>query len=338
MLYPLKFHPVLRTMVWGGDRIAAYKGIETDQPSIGESWEVSAYPGMESVVAEGALAGRTLSSLVEEYRGKLVGEPVYARCGDEFPLLVKFIDARADLSIQVHPDDAMARRVHGEQNGKTEMWYVMDSAPDAHLYSGITRPFTPEEYERLIAEDRIVDVLADHPVKEGDVFFLPAGRIHAICAGTFLAEIQQTSDLTYRIYDYNRPGLDGKPRPLHTDKAKEAIDYKVYPSYKTAYEPVLDARTPLVSCPYFTTDLYRLTRPLRIPLGTLDSFFIVMCLEGTGMLEDGEPLFGGDGLPTATRGHRTTLRPGETVLIPATSRGIVLTPEGGNMKLLTTHC
>ena len=230
MLYPLKFHPVLRTMVWGGDRIAAYKGIETDQPSIGESWEVSAYPGMESVVAEGALAGRTLSSLVEEYRGKLVGEPVYARCGDEFPLLVKFIDARADLSIQVHPDDAMARRVHGEQNGKTEMWYVMDSAPDAHLYSGITRPFTPEEYERLIAEDRIVDVLADHPVKEGDVFFLPAGRIHAICAGTFLAEIQQTSDLTYRIYDYNRPGLDGKPRPLHTDKAKEAIDYKVYPS------------------------------------------------------------------------------------------------------------
>ena len=338
MLYPLKFHPVLRTMVWGGDRIAAYKGIETDQPSIGESWEVSAYPGMESVVAEGALAGRTLSSLVEEYRGKLVGEPVYARCGDEFPLLVKFIDARADLSIQVHPDDAMARRVHGEQNGKTEMWYVMDSAPDAHLYSGITRPFTPEEYERLIAEDRIVDVLADHPVKEGDVFFLPAGRIHAICAGTFLAEIQQTSDLTYRIYDYKRLGLDGKPRQLHTEQAKLAIDYKVYPSYKTAYEPALDARTPLVSCPYFTTDLYRLTRPLRIPLGTLDSFFIVMCLEGTGMLEDGEPLFGGDGLPTATRGHRTTLRPGETVLIPATSRGIVLTPEGGNMKLLTTHC
>lgn len=338
MLYPLKFRPNLRPMIWGGDRIAAYKGIQDAPHGIGESWEVSAYPGRESVVAEGSLAGKTLPALVSAYREKLVGERVYSRCGDEFPLLVKFIDARADLSIQVHPDDAMARRVHGEQNGKTEMWYVMDSAPNAHLYSGITRAFTPREYERLVAEDRIVDVLADHPVREGDVFFLPAGRIHAICAGTFLAEIQQTSDLTYRIYDYGRPGLDGKPRPLHTDKAKEAIDYKVYPSYRTAYEPVLDGPTPLVSCPYFTTDLYRLTRPYNLPLDGLDSFLVIMCLEGEGTLADAEPLFGPDGRPTATKGHLTTLRPGETVLIPATSRGVTLTPAGPAMKLLTTHC
>ena len=323
MLYPLKFHPVLRTMVWGGDRIAAYKGIHTDQERIGESWEVSAYPGMESVVAEGPLAGWTLPDLVAAYGPELVGTRVHARCGDHFPLLVKFIDARADLSIQVHPDDAMARRVHGEENGKTEMWYVMDSAPSAHLYSGITRAFTPEEYTRLIAEDRIVDVLADHRVREGDVFFLPAGRIHAICAGTFLAEIQQTSDLTYRIYDYGRPGLDGKPRPLHTDLAREAIDYHVYPSYRTDYESVPDARTPLVDCPYFTTDLYRVEHPLGIPLRDLDSFLIVLCLEGNGTLEDG--------------GFRTGLRAGETVLVPATSQGLHLTPSTP-MKLLTTHC
>ena len=325
-------------MVWGGDTLAAYKGIENAPAHIGESWEISGYPGHESVVANGALAGRNLNDLVREYKGQLIGGKVYAAYGDQFPLLIKFIDARDDLSIQVHPDDRLAAERHPGSKGKTEMWYVVKADPGAYLLSGINTPITPVEYVKLVAENRITEVLERFDIRPGDVFFLPAGRIHAIGAGSFVAEIQQTSDLTYRIYDYGRPGMDGKPRPLHTEKAKEAIDYKVYPSYRTEYEPVMDARTPLVSCPYFTTDLYRLTRPQQIPLGDLDSFLIVMCLEGEGTLEDGEPLFGSDGRPTATRGHLATLRPGETILIPATSRGIRIAPSGPSMKLLTTHC
>lgn len=336
-MYPLKFKPFLRTMVWGGKKIARYKGLATEHDLIGESWEVSDVPGHESVVLNGALKGRNLTDLVKEFRGSLVGEHVYARMGDEFPLLVKFIDARADLSIQVHPDDAMAQRRHGEPNGKTEMWYVVDAEPGACLYSGLTREITPEVYETLVAEGTITDVLARHEVKPGDVFFLPAGRIHAICSGCFIAEIQQTSDLTYRIFDYGRVGLDGKPRELHTELAKEAIDYKVYPDYRKEYMPVKDVETGLVSCKYFTTSLYDLDRKVTKDLSRIDSFLIVMCLSGSGTLTDSEPVFDEEGRRGPTKGHRTTLRQGETVLIPATSVGIALTPADGGMKVLTSY-
>ena len=334
-MYPLIFTPFLRPMIWGGDRIAPFKGIETDLEKIGESWEISGHPDHETAVAEGPLAGKTVNELVALFKERLVGEKVYARYGDRFPLLIKFIDAAADLSIQVHPDDAMARRVEGEPSGKTEMWYVVASAPGGHLFSGLSREITPEEFRTLVAEGRITDALARYDVAPGDVFFLPAGRIHAICGGVLLAEIQQTSDLTYRIFDYNRPGLDGKPRALHVDKAAEAVDYTVHPSYKTDYEVVPDGVTPLVDCPYFTTELFDLEKKFRLPLEEVDSFVVVICVEGEGELLDSEPVFDEEGRPGPTKGHAVTLRRGMSVLIPATSKGLTFKPSG-RMKVLTT--
>ena len=222
-MYPLKFKPILKTLVWGGEKIAPFKGIKTDIHNIGESWELSGVKGNESVVANGPLAGKTITELIGEYKGELVGKTNYEKTGTEFPLLIKFIDARQDLSIQVHPDDELAARRHNGSKGKTEMWYVVKADKDAHLMSGLKQAITPEEYVTRVADNTITDVLHDYNVSPGDVFFLPAGRIHSIGAGSFIAEIQQTSDITYRIYDFGRLGLDGKPRELHTELAKDAL-------------------------------------------------------------------------------------------------------------------
>ena len=330
-MYPLKFKPILKTVVWGGEKIAPYKEIVTDQHHIGESWELSGVRGNESAVAEGPLAGKTIADLVKEYKGALVGEHVYADTGDEFPLLIKFIDAMGDLSIQVHPNDELAARRHNGSKGKTEMWYVVAADPGAHLLAGLTEEITPEIYAAKVADGTITDVLARHEVHAGDVFFLPAGRIHAICGGCFIAEIQQTSDITYRIYDYGRLGLDGKPREVHTELAKDAIDYTVYPSYRTDYVPAKNAETEVVSCKYFTTSIYDLDRAVRKDLSCVDSFLVVMCLEGRGRIEDSEPLAGGP-----TKGHSIEVHQGETVLIPATSRGVRFMPDG-NAKFLTSY-
>lgn len=328
-MYPLKFEPYLRTMVWGGEGIAPYKGIVTQLHRIGESWEISGVEGHESVVAEGPLKGRTLGSLVQEYKGELVGEHVYAATGDRFPLLVKFIDPADNLSIQVHPGDEMARARHGEPNGKTEMWYVVRAGEGAHLLCGLSRTITPADYDRLVQENRITDVLCDYPVREGDAFFLPPGRIHALCPGAFVAEIQQTSDLTYRIYDYNRPGLDGKPRPLHTEAAREAIDYRATGDYKVHYEALPDRENEVVSCPYFSTRLLDLQQPFLKDLSRIDSFVAVMCLSGEGRLEVSIPHDG------PTKGHVTSLRQGETVLIPATATGVRFLPSVPQKFLLS---
>lgn len=246
----LKFAPILKTLVWGT-----------------ENWVLSGVPGSESVVADGPLAGTALTQL----------------WGGPFPLLIKFIDARRDLSIQVHPDDTLARARHG-CNGKTEMWYVTGADPGAQLLSGFSRSVTPDEYERLVAEDRIVDALARHEVHEGDVFFLPAGRVHAIGGGCRIAEIQQTSDITYRIYDYGRPGLDGKPRELHTALARDAIDFSVSADYRTHYVPVFDRPVELVRCPHFTTELLMLTKPVALPVPA-GEFRIVVVLQGSVRLQ-----------------------------------------------------
>ena len=320
-MYPLKFKPILKTIVWGGEKIAPYKEIETDQKHIGESWELSGVHGNESVVAEGPLAGRSIADLVKQYKGELIGSHVYENTGDEFPLLIKFIDALTDLSIQVHPNDELAAKRHNSK-GKTEMWYVVDAEPGAHLLAGLTEHITPEEYAAKVADGTITDVLARHEVHPGDVFFLPAGRIHAICGGCFIAEIQQTSDITYRIYDYGRLGLDGKPREVHTELAKDAIDYKVYDNYRTEYTPVQNEEVEVVSCQYFTTSIYDLTLPYAKDLSELDSFLVVICLSGRGTLEvDGEEI---------------TVHQGETVLVPASADDICFVPEEG-MKLLTSH-
>ena len=316
-LYTLKFSPFFRTMVWGGERILPYKGVPGNLPKIGESWEISGYGEHLTLVDNGPLRGKSVLELCALYKEQLLGKHVYEAVGDDFPLLIKFIDAHSDLSIQVHPDDAMARRVHGPGfRGKTEMWYVIDTEPGAALYCGLSKNVTPEEYASHVADGTITDILARFEVQPGDVFFLPPGRIHAICSGCMLAEIQQTSDLTYRIWDYGRLGLDGKPRQLHTELAKEAIDFKVYDNYRIPYTLVKDTSVQLVSCDYFTTCVCDLTKPMELELP--DSFMAVMSISGSGTVA---------GLP---------VRQGDTVLVPACMESINLIPDG-SMKVLTSH-
>ena len=323
-MYPLKFRPILKSVVWGGEKIAPFKEISTDQHNIGESWELSGVKGNESVIANGEYAGRTITDLVHEFKGKLIGEKNYEKTGDQFPLLIKFIDAKQDLSIQVHPDDKLAAARHNGSKGKTEMWYVVAADKDAHLMSGLTAEITPEEYEEKVNNHTITDVLHDYKVAPGDVFFLPAGRIHSIGSGSFIAEIQQTSDITYRIYDFGRLGLDGKPRELHTELAKAAIDYTVYPDYRTNYERTPDTENVLVDCSYFTTSMYELDRPFTRDLKDMDSFLVVICIAGKGTLKDAE-------------GNEVTMHQGETVLVPADCTEVTFTPEGGRMQLLTSY-
>ena len=297
-----KFTPILKTLVWGT-----------------ESWVLSGVPGSESVVAEGPEAGKKITDL---YPG-------------QFPLLIKFIDAKRDLSIQVHPDNELAAKRHG-CSGKTEMWYVIGAEPGAKLISGLKEPITPDDYVRLVEQDRITDVLAEHAVAPGDVFFLPSGRIHAIGGGCYLAEIQQTSDITYRIYDYNRPGLDGKPRQLHTQEAKDAIDYHVYPEYRTLYEPRQNEPVELVRCPYFTTTLYDLTQRAEIPdqVGDDDkTSFAGLTGESPFLIAIG--LFGSGTVKTEQ--DEKKLSPGEAVLIPAAEGEISFIPAVSGWKFLTTH-
>ena len=322
-MYPLKFQNIFKSVVWGGEKIAPFKGVNTQQKNIGESWELSGVKGNESIVAEGPLAGRTITSLAEEYKGALLGEKVYAATGAEFPLLIKLIDARDDLSIQVHPDDALAAERHNGSKGKNEMWYVVQADEKAHLMSGLNKEITPEEYAAKVADNTITDVLHDYDVHAGDVFFLPAGRIHSIGKGCFIAEIQQTSDITYRIYDFGRLGLDGKPRELHTELSKAAIDYTVLPDYKTQYQSIKNQENEIVSCKYFTTSLYELDKEVTKDMSGLDSFVIAICVEGCGSLTDSE-------------GNTVSLSQGETVLVPACSRSFTLRPEG-NMKVITSY-
>jgi mannose-6-phosphate isomerase len=313
-----KFRPILKSLIWGGEKIAPYKGIDTEMKSIGESWEISGVKGNESVVAGGADYGMTLPELIERDREALVGKANFDRFGMEFPLLIKFIDARQDLSIQVHPDDELAWERH-QSKGKTEMWYVVDADNGSSLRSGFAKQVTPDEYEQSIADNTITDLLKEYEIHKGDLFFLPAGRIHSIGAGAFIAEIQQTSNITYRIYDFNRLDDKGNPRELHTELSKDAIDYTVLPDYRTYYEERNDERVPLVSCNYFTTSLLKLTKPYEMPLENLDSFVILICTSGKGTVTDNE-------------GNSVEIRQGESVLVPASVKGLKFdTAEGLDM-------
>ena len=278
-----KFRPYLKETIWGGTRLVPFKGITTSAANIGESWEISAVKGHESIVAEGRDKGRSLPDLIKEYGPRLVGQKVFDKFGTAFPLLIKFIDAAQDLSIQVHPNDALAKARHFCR-GKTEMWYVIDAAENAKVYSGLHRKLTPTEFEELAngkhSGNPFADVLSYHNSHVGDVFFLPAGRLHAIGAGNLLAEIQETSDITYRVYDFDRVGSDGAKRELHTALAKDAIDYRVLADgeYRTAYDRSA-AKAPLVDCPYFKVERIRLSGAETIDLQT-QAFVVVMCLEG----------------------------------------------------------
>lgn len=314
-----KFEPLLKQTIWGGNKIVSFKHIQSDMENVGESWEVSGVPGDESVVANGECKGKTLNEVLAEMKQKLVGEENYKRFGDRFPLLIKFIDARQDLSIQVHPDDETAHR-QGKAMGKTEMWYVMDSDEDASLKVGLKKKITPEEYARMVEDDTICDALGNYKVKSGDCFFIPAGRIHAICSGSFIAEIQQTSDVTYRIYDYKRKDKNGNYRELHTKEAAEAIDYTVLDDYRTEYTPVKNEATQLVSCPLFTTAVYDLTEPMTLDYSELDSFVILIALKGEGSI-------------LTSSGNSYSFREGESILLPATTEMVKVE---GNIKFLET--
>ena len=321
-LYPLTFAPLLKEVIWGGSDIRPFKGLEPDDKKIGESWEISHVDDNFSIVAEGALAGKNLDELIDLYGERLVGKSVQERFGHRFPLLIKFIDARDYLSIQVHPDDELGMKRHNSF-GKTEMWYVINAAPKAKLYSGFAVQSSPEDYVRRIEEGTIVDALAEYEVRPGDVFFLPAGRVHAIGAGCFIAEIQQTSNITYRIYDYDRTDATGNKRELHTELAKDAIDYRLEKDYRTAYTPIADQPVHLVECQYFETNLLDLTQPISRDWSQLDSFVIYICMEGKVTLRDAQ-------------GNEVSLHQGQSVLVPAENPSLTLTPEG-SVKLLETY-
>ncbi|MFR9649473.1 MAG: type I phosphomannose isomerase catalytic subunit [Rikenellaceae bacterium] len=317
----LKFNPILKSIMWGGEKIAPYKGVSTEQKQIGESWELSGVAGNESTVSEGKYAGCTIPELLEKMGTQLVGEKNYERFGKEFPILIKFIDALDDLSIQVHPNDDMSMARHNKK-GKTEMWYVVDAAPGAKLRVGFSEQVTSDEYAAHIANNTILDVLKEYDVSAGDLFFLPAGRIHSIGAGCFIAEIQQTSDVTYRIYDFCRKDKDGNERELHTELSKEAIDYTLYDDYKSQYEDVKNRAVELASCPYFTTDLLNLDKPMTIEPAKFDSFVSVMCLGGSATLVDSD-------------GESSQIKQGETLLVSAATASFEIQPQG-EVKLLTS--
>ena len=317
---PIKFEPVLKQTLWGGDEIIPFKHMHTHLENVGESWEISGVHGSETLVANGPYKGYQLNALVDLLKEELVGKENYERFGAEFPLLIKFIDARQDLSIQVHPNDEIAHK-QGKERGKTEMWYIMDSAPEAKLYCGLKQQITPDEYKQMVENDTICDALAQYEVKEGDVFFLPAGRIHAIGSGCFLAEIQQTSDVTYRIYDYKRKDKNGNYRELHTQQAAESINYQVEKNYRTEYVAQQNRGVSLVRCPHFNTAVYDLDEPMTIDYSELDSFVILIGMKGEGTIKDNE-------------GNETSLKAGETILIPATTETIKME---GTIKFLETY-
>lgn len=281
MIY--KFKPIQCPKIWGT-----------------EIWVLSGYKGLESVVSEGPAAGKTLNQVF----------------GGEFPLLVKFIDARDDLSIQVHPSEELAMLRH-HAHGKNEMWYIIDTKNDSHLYAGLKTRISSHDYVELVAQDRICEVIADHKIESGDVFYIPTGRVHAICGGTFLAEIQQTSDITYRIYDYGRKDADGKPRELHTELAKDSLDYEVYDDYRTHYPKVQNEKVQLVKCPYFTTELLDLTEPFRLDPSAFGRFVTFLCVGGEGSI------------------NGTGISLNESMLfMPDTEKDIVIWPSSHGLKLL----
>ena len=321
MLYPLTFKPILKEIIWGGSDILPYKGIPADSRKIGESWELSHVSDNFSVVANGNLEGKNIDELIKEYGASLLGKKVIEQSGDTFPLLIKFIDARDNLSIQVHPDDTLAKTRHNSL-GKTEMWYVVKATPDAILYSGFTQQINADEYVKRVEDDSIMDVLKCYNVKAGDVFFLPAGRVHAIGSGCFIAEIQQTSNITYRIYDYNRKDSDGNGRELHTEQAKDAIDYKLYPDYKTQYTPAENDATELAKCKYFTTNLLTLNEVMSRDLSLIYSFVVYICMEGKAVLKD-------------NKGNKLPVLQGQTVLIPADTDSITIEPDQDSKFLET---
>ncbi|GER60290.1 type I phosphomannose isomerase catalytic subunit [Patiriisocius marinus] len=298
-LYPLKFRPILLEKVWGGSKLKNQFNKEA-KGLIGESWELSGVNENVSITANGPLEGQSLNQLISTYKGDLLGERVYKVFGNEFPLLFKFIDAAQDLSVQLHPDDKLAKERHNTF-GKTEMWYIMEAENNARLILGLKENTTEEIYEAAIKSNKITDILAEKSVQKGDSYFIAPGTTHAIGAGIVLAEIQQTSDITYRIYDWDRPDLDGKMRQLHTNEAKEAINFQVNVASLTS-EPLLNKPVLLKKSDYFETNKLVLDSVIHRDLKAKDSFVVYMCVEGDASIKAG--------------GISERIKTGETLLIP----------------------
>ena len=338
-LYPFIFKPNLHAVIWGGSRIKPWKRMdfapqdsssrgdaenpagEVSEAPIGESWEVSAVPSSPSIIDNGCWTGQSLIDVISQMPREILGRSVAQKYGNKLPLLVKFIDADKDLSIQVHPDDKMALREHNKF-GKTEMWYVIDAKPGAYLYAGFKEELTPEQYKQKVADGTIVDALARHEVKAGDVFYIPAGRVHAIGGGILLAEVQQSSDVTYRIYDYDRPGMDGKPRELHTELAAQALDYKVYDEYRTNYVVRESAANHCIDSPFFNVRVVDIDQRFHRNLVKYDSFAITMCLKGSCRIK------------IRSTQDEVILHEGNSCLIPALIADYDVEPIGGHSLLL----
>lgn len=322
-LYPIKFKPIFHDKIWGGNRMRTVLNKDFgDLPNCGESWELSGVEGNISVVGNGFLAGNDLNEIIEIYMGDLVGEKVYDKFGNEFPLLIKFIDAADDLSIQVHPNDKLSKERHNAY-GKTEMWYVAGADEGALINSGFNQYVDREKYLQYLNAGKLTDLLHYDKAEVGDVFFIPAGRVHAIGKGCLVAEIQQTSDVTYRIFDYNRKDTQGNERELHTELALDAIDFSFSSEYKTPYKTENNNAVELVSCPYFTTNIIEFDSELEKDYNTIDSFVIYMTLEGNFGIE--------------TEGGGETVEKGETVLIPASLESVRLKPASGKVKILEVY-
>ncbi len=321
-LYPLQFNTIFKDKLWGGQKINTHLGKQFQPlPNCGETWEVSAVPGNVSVVTNGPLEGQGLDALVQQHQGQLVGHKVYQRFGNEFPMLIKFLDAAQDLSIQVHPNDALAGARHNSL-GKTEMWYIIQADEGASLITGFNKELTKEEYLEYFNSGRLEEVLNREPVQAGDVFYIPAGRVHTIGQGILLAEIQQSSDVTYRIYDFDRVDAQGNKRELHTEQAVDAIDYKHYNQYKTTYADAQNEVVKLVQSPYFTTNKLAYQQTVTRNYEHIDSFIIYVCYEGTCTLNAG--------------GHSINLAKGNTVLLPAALDTATIEPQPG-VGLLETY-
>lgn len=320
-LYPLKFRPILKNTIWGGNKLGKILGKPVGKhDSCGESWEISGVEGNISEVQGGVLKGEKLTHLIEKYKGALMGNKVYREFGEKFPLLIKYIDANQDLSIQVHPDNALAKKRHNSF-GKTEMWYVINADDDASLISGFNKATNSREYLEYFNSGRLTELLNKEPAVKDDVFFLPAGRVHTIGQGLLIAEIQQTSDITYRIYDFDRVDKDGKRRQLHVEQALAAIDFNFYDNYKTAYDRN-ELSVELVRSNYFVCNRILSATSVNRDYATLDSFVILMVLEGEGELNTGAGSY--------------TYTKGDTYLIPATIAALKIKPKNTS-KILEVY-
>ncbi len=316
----LRFTPILKQKIWGGKKLNQLFHKNSDGSNIGESWEISDVDGDESIVSNGNLKGRTLRGLLKEYKYDLVGNYVYKTFGKQFPLLIKFIDAKEVLSIQVHPDDDLAGLQ--ESYGKTEMWYVMQADEEASIIIGFKENSSKEEYIEHLDNKTLLSILNVDKVTKGDVYFVPPGRVHAIGAGLLIAEIQQTSDITYRIYDWDRRDIDGNYRELHTEKALKAIDFSAKKTYKTIYSKQENVASQVVTCPYFTTNILPVKGKKEVDLLNKDSFIIYMCVEG-------EVTF-------IYNNQQEIIRKGETILVPACIDKVEILSEGSS-ELLETY-